>query len=110
MKLFSYSILIVLFLFISCSENKTEPPFEIEISLHIKAATMREAALQFSEQVGVEFKLSEDFKPDEILRDEFFLYFPAAKLKDHIEELKGMYIVNIRWEEDHFTIYDVPIK
>lgn len=110
MKFLSYSLLLFLFFLISCSEKKSGPPFEKEISLHIKAATMREAALQFSEQVGVEFKLSEDFKPDEILRDEFFLYFPEAKLKDHIAELKSMYIVDIRWEEDHFTMYDAPLK
>lgn len=110
-KLNLISVYILVTIFISaCVERKTEPPFEQEFTLHIKAATMREAALQFTEQIGVAFRLSKEYKPDQIMRDEFFIYFPQAKLKDHIKDLKEAYIADIRWEKDHFTIYPVPLQ
>ena len=109
MNLCSVFILAIIFI-PACSENKIEPPFEEEYTLHIKAATMKEAALQFTEQVGVEFQLSNEYNPDQIMRDEFFIFFPKAKLKDHIRDLKEAYIADIRWEKDHFKIHPVTLN
>lgn len=80
------------------------------LHLEIRAQTMREAAQQFSRQIGERLALGRDYDPDEKLQDEFLMLFPRAPVGKHIEELRESYIVDIRWERDHFVLYKVPLR